>query len=1432
MKQGDKTISELLKKAVMPVFQKGKLFKFSEDYKKEFEKYLKEKYSYLKEKYPDQIKDNEIDNYLQPIVKNFYGARGNILSILKKEEAKNETNEGWEAILKNVNKIADHRAIILSRSSSQKKIDKENDSNSSPKHSNQKSGQNFNPHVAQKKDITNLEQTPMWSDALNYHFSFQGFMETVREFEMFANAYSEFLTQEKPKDTKEEIKIYKYTKDKKDNLKESKDVLEENEIKHLITNDCYCKDKDNIYFTANYVNRSLDDESSKKQEIKKFFKEEGCKVFKLSPNQVAEYTVALNEQEQKQLKTKGYYNSGGKILFNKLCLFNKNLYSKNGPNVHDDKIQQYFKAEDEAILKAADFASIHFSSNYELVESESQKINKAKLIELTTGYIKSFAERTISNYKFLCEKQIKNLLDAQIKEVVIPSGANKMGEILQFLGGAGVEELKRIDEDFNDQLNATQKLIDEEYQTLQDLYIGNEKNGVKFNQQVFNEAKQVFSTQITECFNELKADLSSAIKEKTLFIDQVKEQYVGALKEALGQKDNNDFTFLYQQYKNSLDKTSLDNNIYNKLPKWIQQGVDGFTTKLTIGDKEVGFILNKSQKTIINKLTEFANPNNPARSQTQSFYLGTGGGKTYLNDLISGKEGLTILGSDGIKYSAEDIKKAIFGDSGPHIISINFHQIKEPKDFQRHLEKFNDPSKKKILILDEYHLFPKEVRNNLKDILKDKNIFVIKSTATPTPEELYYKNLKREILGNGGTKKLSKDNYNEIQGKINLFLEYNEAQHKRLDKNENVANNNKKYHLIIDSTMISDGLVMNGKIENCNIDASITNEKPDIKIFGFKNKENQEQFFIEEKKGADAYKKVDCKVSDGYSRKNFSKSDLKEYLNKEENKEKKYQIYYPDSISAGGDFGIADGVGKTKISIVIYEDLLKKPATEIVNYILQALGRDRFFDFTQSNSFANVKFIGKDGSDKTDVIKRKFKEAQKFYNKKEGDANPLFDYLQNKFKSIDDKKYIALFYKIIKDNPQKTTLNLIESLKKSFDDPKDFKKFESRFVAASIIQQFEDCNHVFAKDIKETAKKITNSGHALQNQKIIEFFTKKLKEKGVFFEDEVLLTADIFLEDVGTQIVVNYKIKVTNSGDAMFSISSKEQGETVRNLLANCGIEVVKTKEFLYNQTLESLEVEKANAIPTVKYNASFKGFEYNSNFIDICVNSVSKINHKEGDKAISLEAKAILHLFNKFLESEDNQLIKDFFTNNPPENNPVENNQIRHRNKIFDSISSNNSSNQNNQQIILGKQQSNQALIEQQKLEIIKTALSQRNKYDKSGNKNTIKDRAGTSYEALKKTLQTLNEKNINFTTESLKLFNVDNKETLKNDKEKENLIKEKALFVRAMGSAKISNFKAIDTTNVPDKNILLSTGTKPSNLQTRLSSLKKERYNNQNQK
>ena len=94
---------------------------------------------------------------------------------------------------------------------------------------------------------------------------------------------------------------------------------------------------------------------------------------------------------------------------------------------------------------------------------------------------------------------------------------------------------------------------------------------------------------------------------------------------------------------------------------------------------------------------------------------------------------------------------------------------------------------------------------------------------------------------------------------------------------------------------------------------------------------------------------------------------------------------------------------------------------------------------------------------------------------------------------------------------------------------------------------------------------------------------------------------------------------------------------------------------------------------------------------------------------------------------------------------------------------------------------------------------------------------------------MQTLNKENINFTTESLKLFNVDNKETLKTDKEKESLIKEKPLFVRAMGSAKMMSFIKIDIKDVPKNNIVITKFTSKKALQANLTFREIKQKNNQ---
>jgi len=1070
------------------------------------------------------------------------------------------------------------------------------------------------------------------------------------------------------------------------------------------------------------------------------------------------------------------------------------------------------------------------------------------LNEDSNGYIEKFAQRTIENYKCLCKEKIKNLLDGAIKKVVIPSGANKMEEILQFLNGKGVEQLKEIYKSFDEELKKVKKLIELEYKELKILYELNKEQGINFNAEIFKKAETQFSDQITKCFDELKADLTSAIKEKTLFIEQVKNEYTQALKGFFNDQQPHTyihFENLYYAYCSNYSEDK-DKQIYNKLPKWIQQGIDGYTTKLIIGDEEVGFILNKSQKAIIDALKIFADLNNPTRSQIQTFYVGTGGGKSYLNNLISGLGGFEIKGSDGNSYSSINIKKAIFGDSEPNIISINFHQIKNLADLEKLLSASYDKTKKNILILDEYHLFPLEVRNNLKNILANYNIFIIKSTATPTPEELYYKNLKIEILGDSGTKKLSKDTHNEILSKIDLFLGY--------EQNKNILTPAKKYELIIDGKLtLSDykEKIQKNKfnlLSKKNPTNLVVNKNPDIKIFCFKNDKNQEQFFIEELRNG-SYCNVDSAVINGVAIKNFSKAELIKYLSKVVNKT--IQIYYTDSTSAGGDVPIYDHSGNTQITIVISEQLLNRPPTQLVSDIIQALGRYRGFDFGNKDSFKDVRFINKNGDDIFNDIKRKFEQAKNFYSDAKSsdienikfdlccvinnmnleektspetkDTKLLLDYLENKFKNDVDKNYIALFYKIIQDNKEKGADELIKSLKLTFNDSKEFKEFESFFVVAYIINQLQDSKHAFVTNITvqdskhafvtnitDKAGKIIDSHTVLQDK--IESFKEALIKGGILLAKNVSLSSElVFIVNNKGEIIVDYIIKVTSleQNGATFATCDTE-GQTKTIAFKKACVDKNDESKFSYNKTLEYLEeennvIEQREGIKIGKiltYMNHIKSKEYNPSPGVFILQSEN--NCKEGNDAISLEAKAILHLFNKVLGGEngftqdDKKLINEFFEKNVAQG---------------------------------GGGDSTKTLENDAKLAIIKKALSQRNKYDKSGNKNEGKNRAGNSYKALKTTLQTLND-NINFTTESLKLFNVDNKETLKNDKEKESLINEKALFMRAMGSAKISNFKTIDTTNVPDKNILLLTGTKPSKLQTRLFYLKEKRHNDSNQK
>ena len=212
----------------------------------------------------------------------------------------------------------------------------------------------------------------------------------------------------------------------------------------------------------------------------------------------------------------------------------------------------------------------------------------------------------------------------------------------------------------------------------------------------------------------------------------------------------------------------------------------------------------------------------------------------------------------------------------------------------------------------------------------------------------------------------------------------------------------------------------------------------------------------------------------------------------------------------------------------------------------------------------------------------------------------------------------------------------------------------------------------------------------------------------------------------------------------------------------------------------------------------------------EVANSSTNEIGKKEafteGDKAISLEAKAIAHLFDIVLESKDDKFTED--------NKKLINEFFSKASENLDNSCNVEAADEKQQkkqpQVISSKQQVNQALTAEQKLEIIKTALSQRNKYNKDGGKLTDQNRAqGTRYELLKNTLQTLNKKSINFTTESLKLFNDDGK-TLGTPEEVDNLIGKKPLFVRAMRKADINKFKKITKdslgVNEPSHNILLT--------------------------
>jgi len=157
-------------------------------------------------------------------------------------------------------------------------------------------------------------------------------------------------------------------------------------------------------------------------------------------------------------------------------------------------------------------------------------------------------------------------------------------------------------------------------------------------------------------------------------------------------------------------------------------------------------------------------------------------------------------------------------------------------------------------------------------------------------------------------------------------------------------------------------------------------------------------------------------------------------------------LIYPYSTSAGGDTPIKDFSNNTEITIKITKKMKEEySATEMVDYIIQALGRDRSFNWNDVDSFKNVEF---DGMDKEEFAKI-LEKAQYFYSIKdaikthgtldkekicEKDIGNLIEYVYLKLCKLDSEDFRAVdvaikMMKLIQMSDKKDCTVIYENIK-------------------------------------------------------------------------------------------------------------------------------------------------------------------------------------------------------------------------------------------------------------------------------------------------------------------------------------------------------------------------------------------------------------------
>ena len=1110
----------------------------------------------------------------------------------------------------------------------------------------------------------------------------------------------------------------------------------------------------------------------------------------------------------------------------------------------------------------------------DLLEKANDMIkSNAKLQNLSLLSPEFFVTRLVNNFKSTFGKEIEDDLRQTIESISnVPQDIDKVFDLLKN-DASGIpsiiSQLKAVENAFTISTKDLKDKINK--------FVGEDGNLTKLfehfqiDYSYFNEVGKSLDDGISKYVEFLKADIENQIKEKNFIIEQIREQYLSAYNKVA--KEINiqhiNATSIYENVVFNIKGMDQEKQekIKDNLPLWVR---DGFAL-VDVGIKDengraVKFIFNKAQSNIIESLKSLQSNESSDQSKLvrfKDFYVGTGGGKTHLIELLQGTQGRTIKGSNGQDYSAEQIKKAIFGNANVVIKSINFDSFydiagkkkteKGNADIEKYINDFfsklsvpgqNKQNQQFIIPLDEYHLFPDYAQKYLRDKAEASNIKILflKSTATPDSTEELYKLLKPNTKKKDDYSRIRKENelkIDKITVATDQFIRFvsNEVQEtsvtRNIFKNPKGSETEKKYHIIINPEIVE-------------------NEEEIIK-FGESQAKEDEILIIQKKVNGRSYyyvfKNKELQKADNPSEMlNFlQEKQLKDLLTN--NHSSKIKLICPFSTAAGGDFGIEDFAGNAKITVNITDHMKNKySATEMVAFIRQAVGRDRSFNWKASNSFNNVELNGitkqelkgiLEKAKKFQVLGDKIKERQyplknratqddEYCSK---DIDKIVNYIYLKVKKLQSKtpnsydpKLIAQIVKWIDTSPQEskneTIYNNIMKLVGNIDNPKVKNNLDTIFALSSLfsfVKQYKEQKNFIINN--QEVRKIFQEIDSYYKSPSLDVMTEYFKQCG----EKQYIKNNIrkFLRNNNFQD--NYSIEITdeksefmgpegcyNGFDIKFNIKfspTAEQHDNYSRQKESLASTLSKIKDgedglFSFSKLLSFL-TKKNKDLPLTLGKDQIErqsGDDFVSNNEE-CENNLPHFNfHREEKKGNSVEARVIVRLFENVLGDKDNK-----FTD---ENKKLINNFY------FSSSSS-----------------PDKVLSKEEKLQFVESALLQRNKYNNNGGKNTDKDRSGKHYQVLKKTLQNLNKKNIKFTTESLKLFNVDNK-TLGTRQEIDDLIAKKPLFVRAMGNSTMSSFKNIDTTNVPDKNILLLTGTKPSKLQTRLSYLKEERHNDSNQK